>query len=170
MIRAIVVMGVSGSGKSTLGKALAPALGWRFVEGDTLHPVANIAKMAADIPLDDEDRRPFLDAVARVIADSAPDGIIVSCSALKRSYRDRIRIGDRNVVFIVPVLSRQQLQARLNNRPGHFMPPALLDSQLAALEPLQSDETSIKIPGNSPLERQVQDALQALQALGVGPP
>ena len=91
MIRAIIVMGVSGCGKTTLGTALAEALGWRFIEGDGLHPRANIAKMASGVALTDEDRGPFLQSVAQAISAARPECVVVSCSALKRSYRDLIR-------------------------------------------------------------------------------
>ena len=162
MIRAIVVMGVTGSGKSTLGSTLARALGWQFVEGDSLHPAANIKKMAAGIPLDDQDRVPFLDNVAKALAESRPHGIVVSCSALKRSYRDRIRAGEPRALFVLPVLTREQLEARLRARAGHFMPASLLDSQLATLEPPGADEASIQIPGNEALDLQVQRVLATM--------
>jgi gluconokinase len=159
-------MGVTGSGKSTLGKALARALGWQFVEGDTLHPAANIKKMAAGIPLDDQDRVPFFHNVAQALADSRPHGIVVSCSALKRSYRDQIRAGDPNALFVLPRLTRAQMQERLQGRAGHFMPASLLDSQLAILEPLGGDELSIQIPGDEAVDAQVQRTL-ARMATGV---
>ncbi|HTB67909.1 MAG TPA: gluconokinase [Steroidobacteraceae bacterium] len=162
MIRAIVVMGVTGSGKSTLGSTLARALGWQFVEGDTLHPAANIKKMAAGIPLDDQDRVPFLDNVAKALAESRPHGIVVSCSALKRSYRDRIRAGEPHALFVLPVLTRAQLEARLRVRAGHFMPASLLDSQLATLEPPSADELSLRIPGDEALDLQVQRVLATM--------
>jgi carbohydrate kinase (thermoresistant glucokinase family) len=167
MTRAMVVMGVTGSGKSTLAQALAQALGWRFVEGDSLHPVANIAKMAAGHALNDADRQPFLDNVARTLADSQAPGIVVSCSALKRSYRDRIRRGDPRVVFVLPVLTRATLEARLSGRKGHFMPASLLDSQLAILELPQPDELSIEIEGDAPPDEQVRQTLAAAQARGL---
>jgi carbohydrate kinase (thermoresistant glucokinase family) len=159
LLRAIIVMGVTGSGKSTLGAAIAHALGWQFVEGDTLHPAANITKMAAGIPLDDEDRIPFLENVAKVLAQSRPRGIVVSCSALKRSYRDLIRAGDPDALFIFPLLTRAQLQVRLKGRAGHFMPASLLDSQLATLEPPSPDELSIQVPGDEAVDAQVRSTL-----------
>jgi carbohydrate kinase (thermoresistant glucokinase family) len=155
LIRAIIVMGVTGSGKSTLGEALARALRWQFVEGDTLHPTANISKMSAGIPLDDNDRRPFLANVAKALAESRPRGVVVSCSALKRSYRDQIRAGDPDALFVLPLLSHEQLQERLKGRAGHFMPAALLDSQLATLEPPSVDELAIRIPGDEAVDAQV---------------
>ena len=155
-------MGVTGSGKSTLGNTLARALGWQFVEGDSLHPAANIKKMAAGIPLDDQDRVPFLDNVAKALAESRPHGIVVSCSALKRSYRDRIRAGEPHALFVLPVLTRAQLEARLRVRAGHFMPASLLDSQLATLEPPSADELSLRIPGDEALDLQVQRVLATM--------
>jgi gluconokinase len=162
----MVVMGVTGSGKSTLGQALARTLGWRFVEGDSLHPAANIAKMTAGVALTDEDRRPFLDNVAQAIAAASARGVVVSCSALKRRYRDRIRVGDPRVVFVLPVLTRAALQARLAGRAGHFMPASLLDSQLADLQPPQADELSIQVPGDAATDEQVRQTLAAAQARG----
>jgi gluconokinase len=163
LIRAIVVMGVTGSGKSTLAKALAQALGWRFVEGDDLHPAANIAKMAAGTALTDADRWPFLDNVARVIATAHAQGIVVSCSALKRSYRDRLRTGQPRILFVLPVLTRAQLQKRLSGRTDHFMPASLLDSQLAILEAPQHDESALEVRGDATIEAQVQQVLAADQ-------
>jgi carbohydrate kinase (thermoresistant glucokinase family) len=166
MARALVVMGVSGSGKSTLGRALAARLGWPFIEGDTLHPPANVAKMAAGKPLDDADRRPFLEAVAQAIVAArsrAPAaGVIVSCSALKRSYRDLIRARAGAVTFVWPAMSRMQLAARLALRQDHFMPATLLDSQLADLEPPGADELLIRIDGDASTEAQVAAVLAAL--------
>jgi gluconokinase len=152
-------MGVTGSGKSTLGKALARALGWQFVEGDTLHPAANLKKMAAGLPLDDKDRAPFLENVAQALAETRPHGIVVSCSALKRSYRDQIRAADPHALFVLPLLTRAQLQERLKGRAGHFMPAALLDSQLATLEPPSVDELSIQVPGDEAVDAQVRRTL-----------
>jgi carbohydrate kinase (thermoresistant glucokinase family) len=165
VIRAIVVMGVTASGKSTLGKALAQALGWQFQEGDTLHPAANIRKMAAGIALDDEDRRPFLDGIAQVLTEARSPGIVVSCSALKRSYRDRIRAADPDALFVLPVVSRDQLQKRLQGRAQHFMPASLLDSQLATLEPPGADECVLQIPGDETLDAQVQRTLTAVKLI-----
>jgi gluconokinase len=164
--QAVVVMGVSGSGKSTLGRALADALGWRFVEGDALHPTANIAKMAGGAALDDADRQPFLAAVARTIADQRAHGIVVSCSALRRAYRDQIRAKAGEVVFVLPVLDRATLASRLAQRPDHFMPAALLDSQLAALEPPEDGEQFVVVDGTVTTSAQVDEALAALRARG----
>jgi carbohydrate kinase (thermoresistant glucokinase family) len=158
--RAIVVMGVSGCGKSTLAEGIAAALGWRFVEGDDLHPPANVAKMAAGIPLDDEDRAPFLDNVAAAIR--AADGVVASCSALKRRYRDRLRAQAGELVFVLPMLDRADLLARMTQRANHFMPASLLDSQLAALELPGEDERAILVDGTATPEAQVAQALAAI--------
>lgn len=172
MTVAIVVMGVSGSGKSTLGPALAETLGWRFVDGDTLHPADNVAKMAAGIPLNDEDRRPFLERVAQAIAGQKRAGVVVACSALRRSYRDFIRARAGNVTFVLPVVDREALAARLAQRSDHFMPPSLLDNQLELLEMPGSDEQAILVDGNGPTQLQVGQAIAGLRArstIGGGP-
>lgn len=166
MTRALVIMGVSGAGKSTLGRALAEALGWEFVEGDTLHPSANVEKMKAGKPLDDTDRWPFLDNVAKAIAASGGKGIVVSCSALKRSYRDFIRARAGAVTFVLPMMSREVLQARMEQRRDHFMPVALLESQLATLESPQADEGVIVVDGAVSTTEQVAQALTLLRAAG----
>jgi carbohydrate kinase (thermoresistant glucokinase family) len=154
-------MGVTGSGKTTLGQALAQALHWPYVEGDCLHPPANIAKMSAGIPLDDADRIPFLEQVAQRLASPAGP-LVISCSALKRAYRDQLRGADPGLLFVHPLVSRTQLQLRLQQRSDHFMPAALLESQLRDLEPPGPDERCIEINGSEPLEHQVAHALAAL--------
>jgi carbohydrate kinase (thermoresistant glucokinase family) len=166
VIRAVVVMGVSGCGKSTLGQAIADALHWRFVEGDALHPPANIAKMAAGLPLDDDDRRPFLEAVADAIAANPTHGVVAACSALKRSYRDLIRARAGPVVFVLPRLSQAALAARMQTRTGHFMPASLLESQIAALEPPGDDEAAVRVDGEAILSAQVAQALIGLRVHG----
>lgn len=135
----LVVMGVSGSGKSTVGAALAQRLRVPFADADDFHPEANIAKMSAGIALDDHDRRPWLDAIGEWLA-AHPDGGVMSCSALKRSYRDRLRHHASNVVFLHLAGTPEVLARRMAGRPGHFMPASLLHSQLATLEPLEPDE------------------------------
>ncbi len=134
--RFIVVMGVSGSGKSTLGAMLAGRLAWDFVEGDDLHPPANIEKMRHGIPLDDQDREPWLEQIAGVIRQWAAhqQSGIVACSALKSSYRDIITAGRDDVLFLYLKGSKRQLTTRLTQRLGHFMPPSLLETQLSTLE------------------------------------
>ena len=138
----IVVMGVSGCGKSRIGAALAKRLGLRFLDGDSLHPQANIAKMAQGTPLDDDDRAPWLDVVGAALGAQAD---IVACSALKRAYRDRIRAQAPSAVFVHLAGDRAVLAHRVASRPGHFMPPVLLDSQLATLEPLAPDEAGFVV-------------------------
>ena len=138
----VVVMGVSGSGKSTVGALVAAELGVVFVDGDALHPAANVAKMASGIPLTDADREPWLDAVGRTLAEGAADGLVLACSALKRAYRDRIRSHAPATLFAALDGTEGELAARMV-RPGHFMPPSLLASQLATLQPLQDDERGL---------------------------
>jgi carbohydrate kinase (thermoresistant glucokinase family) len=166
MTGAVVIMGVSGSGKSTLGPALAEALGWRFIDGDALHPPANVAKMAAGIALDDADRRPFLEGVAQVLAAHRQSGVVVACSALRRSYRDYIRARAGPVLFVLPVLEREALVARLAGRADHFMPSSLLDSQLDLLEFPEPEEQVILVDGNESTELQVGQALGAVRTRG----
>lgn len=141
----VVVMGVSGSGKSTVGEQVAQRLGIPFVDGDALHPAANVAKMASGVPLTDEDRIPWLRAVGHALAETSPDGAVVACSALKRAYRDLIRAEAPDAVFAELDGDRALLAARMAARPGHFMPVSLLDSQLATLEPLQPDEDGVRL-------------------------
>ncbi|WUR13586.1 gluconokinase [[Empedobacter] haloabium] len=142
-----VVMGVSGCGKSSVGIALAQALGVRFVEGDQYHPAANVAKMAAGIPLTDDDRKEWLHSLQAEIraAAAAGTGLVVSCSALKRRYRDLLRAGDPALRFAHLDGSRELIAARMAARQGHYMPLSLLDSQLATLEPLQDDEAGLRL-------------------------
>lgn len=140
----LVVMGVSGSGKSTVGAAIARRLGVPFADADDLHPRANIDKMAAGIPLDDDDRRPWLEAVGQWLADH-PDGAVMSCSALKRRYRDELRHQAPHVTFLHLAGSRETIARRQAARTGHFMPPSLLSSQLHDLEPLEPDEGGLTV-------------------------
>lgn len=133
-------MGVSGSGKSTVGAALAAALGLPFVEGDELHPAANRRKMAAGRPLTDEDRAPWLDVIAEALADGP---VVVSCSALRRVYRDRLREAAPDLVLVFLHGTRERLAARLGARRHEFMPSTLLDSQLATLEEPDADEHAL---------------------------
>lgn len=137
----VVVMGVSGSGKSTVGAALAARLGTGFSDADDLHPAANVAKMHAGVPLTDDDRWPWLDAVGAELAGHAGTGLVVACSALRRGYRDRLRRHAPRALFLHLAGDRAVLAARMGHRQGHFMPLTLLDSQLDTLEPLGPDET-----------------------------
>lgn len=141
----LVVMGVSGSGKTTVGKMLAARLNWVFEEGDDLHPVANVEKMHAGIPLTDEDRKPWLKAVRLWIDKQRQKGLpgIIGCSALKRAYRDFLKVGRSEVHLVYLHGSRELIAQRLARRRGHFMPAELLDSQFAALEVPGEDENPI---------------------------
>ncbi|MDV8065051.1 gluconokinase [Rhodococcus sp. IEGM 1366] len=162
----LVVMGVSGSGKSTVGGMIAGAMGWDLQEGDDLHPQANIEKMATGHPLNDDDRWPWLDKIAHWITQHTDAGQpgIVTCSALKRSYRDILR--GENVVFVHLAGSRDQIGQRLTARLDHYMPPSLLDSQISTLEPIDPDEQAIIIDvGGSPVEI-VEEILRRLEELG----
>ena len=138
----ILVMGVSGSGKSTLALELADRLGLPMAEADEFHPPENIEKMSQQIPLTDEDRWPWLDLIVDWTADQAEVGnsTIVTCSALRKVYRDRLRAAPGRTVFVHLAGTEQLLSERLNARAGHFMPPTLLPSQLATLELLDPDE------------------------------
>ena len=141
----VVVMGVSSSGKSTVGALLAERLGVRFLDADDLHPLTNVDKMAAGVPLTDDDRWPWLAKVGEAMAAASGDGLVVACSALKRSYRDAIRAAAPAALFVELDGSRAVLAERLGKRENHFMPQALLDSQLDALEPLGEGERGIRI-------------------------
>jgi gluconokinase len=143
----LVVMGVSGSGKTTIAKGLAAAEGWSVLEGDTFHPAANVAKMAAGTPLTDADRWPWLHAIAAAIDADRAHGTsaVVACSALRRAYRD-VLIGDRPDVRLVYLKgSRTLIGKRMQARHGHFMPPSLLDSQFQTLEEPGPDENPITV-------------------------
>ena len=145
--RVIVVMGVSGSGKTVVGSGLAAALGGRFAEGDRFHPSENIARMSAGMPLRDEDRWGWLDAIAVEIAraDRQDGTLVVACSALKRVYRDRLRRASRHMLFIYLEVDRNTAAARVASRKGHFMPASLIDSQFADLEPPAQDERALAV-------------------------
>lgn len=138
-------MGVSGSGKSTIGALVADAMGMPFLDGDSLHPLANIRKMADGVALTDEDRWPWLEIVGDELAGASAKGVVIACSALKRRYRDVIRAKAPATIFLHLDGSLEVLGSRLEGRSGHFMPPALLASQLAALEPLDADEQAVVI-------------------------
>lgn len=143
----VIVMGVSGSGKTSIAQRLSAATGWPYVEGDDFHPEANIAKMRVGIPLSDADRWPWLEAVGAWISahEVRGDSAVITCSALKRSYRDHLRAGRSGVRFLLLTAPVEELRRRVANRPGHFMPASLLDSQLATLEPLGPDEDGVVI-------------------------
>jgi len=141
----IVVMGVSGSGKSTVGAALAQRLRVPFADADDFHPPANIEKMTAGTPLNDDDRYPWLEAIGEWLAVRCRDGGVMSCSALKRKYRDQLRRHCPDVTFLHLAGSPEMIGRRQASRPGHFMPATLLASQFETLEPLGADERGVSI-------------------------
>jgi carbohydrate kinase (thermoresistant glucokinase family) len=158
----ICVMGVSAAGKSTTGIALASALDVSFEDADPLHSEANRAKMNAGTPLTDEDRWTWLDAVGGRFAAHEHDGLVVACSALRRVYRDRIRTIAPGVLFVHLHGSRDLLASRANARTGHFMPPALLESQLATLEELEPDEAGMVVDVDKMPDEIVREILERL--------
>ena len=158
-------MGVSGCGKTTIGDLVARGLGAPFLDGDSLHPVENVAKMAAGTPLTDEDRWPWLATVGSELANAGDGGLVLACSALKRCYRDAIRALAPGTVFLHLHGSKEVLGSRLEGRSGHFMPAALLDSQLATLEPLEADETGILVDIAAPVSQVVTEALAGIAAV-----
>ena len=162
----LVVMGVSGSGKSTLAGVLAGHLGWALKEGDDLHPAANVAKMEAGIPLTDEDRRPWLGLVRDWIAQrqEAGEAGVVTCSALRRSYREIL--ARPGVEFVHLDGARHELEERLGRRLGHFMPASLLDSQLETLERLGSEENGFVVDAALPVRDAAQQVLDWLEEHG----
>lgn len=157
----IIVMGVSGSGKSTLARALSRALGWVLIEGDDLHPPANVAKMSRGVPLDDDDRRPWLARLRVVITDLADTGRsgVVACSALARHHREQLAGGVAGVRFVHLYGDPGVIAARLRARADHFMPPVLLSSQMAALEP---PADAVQVPIEHPTARQLEIVMEGL--------
>ena len=143
----VVVMGVSGSGKSTVGQQLAQLLGIDFIEGDDLHPAQNVARMAAGIALTDSDRQGWLETLAGRLAAAGAQGqgLVISCSALKRSYRDILRSGAPDLLLIYLHGDYDLLAARMAARAGHYMPTSLLDSQFATLEPPGAEENALTL-------------------------
>ena len=162
----LVLMGVSGCGKSTVGEGLAAHLGWRFVEGDSLHPPENVAKMAAGQPLNDDDRAGWLATLADLLAHAARtgQGLVVSCSALKRAYRDRLREGDAQAFFVHLDGSRDLIAARIAARTHMYMPASLLESQFAALQAPGPDEQALSLSVQQPPAELIQRIEQHLQA------
>ena len=149
---AVIVMGPAGVGKTTTAHLLAASLGWPFAEGDRFHPQANIDRMSRGIPLTDADRAPWLAGVRDWISLQADSGhsVVVTCSALKRTYRDVLRGARADVRFVQLLADPEVAAARMTGRTGHFMPPSLLASQFAALESLQPDEAGVRIAAEKP--------------------
>ena len=143
----VVVMGVSGCGKSTVGRALADSLGWRYVEGDELHPCENVARMASGTPLTDADRQGWLEKIAAELAAAnlRGEGLVLTCSALKRRYRELLRTAEPGLRLVFLHGPRDLLADRLRSRSGHYMPASLLQSQLEALEPPLEDEDAVAL-------------------------
>lgn len=162
----LIVTGVSGSGKTSVADELVARLGWAFAEGDSFHPAANVAKMHAGHPLDDDDRRPWLRALASWIGEQERDGrsAVVTCSALKRSHRDLLREGHPSIRFVHLAVPAPVLAERLARRRGHYMPASLLESQLATLEPLEPDEPGVTVDGDAP-PAEIVAAVQASPAV-----
>jgi gluconokinase len=163
---AIIVMGVAGCGKTTVGTLLARRLGVPYLEADGFHPPANVAKMRAGSPLTDDDRQPWLAAIARQVTASAGPKPVVSCSALKRRYRDQLRQADPRAWFLHLAISEAAASQRVAARPGHFMPQSLVPSQLADLEPLQA-EAGLTVDATQPPEDIVSAAVRELTAQGL---
>lgn len=161
----LVVMGVSGAGKTTVARELAERLGWPMAEGDEFHPESNIAKMESGTPLTDDDRGPWLRSLRDWISERAGDGqsTVVTCSALKRSYRDILSGAAARVRFVHLSGSREVIGGRIAARSGHFMPPSLLDSQFGDLEPLQSDEDGATVDVAATPEQIAQTVLNRLE-------
>ncbi len=160
----VVVMGVSGSGKSTVGELIATRLGATFIDGDLLHPKANVAKMESGTPLNDEDRKPWLETIGQKFVEADGHSLVIACSALKRTYRDIIRAAAPRAQFVLLHGAAELLAQRLNHRRGHFMPSSLLASQLATLEPLESDEAGFTLDiSESPEELACQAAAKLME-------
>ncbi|MEZ0579094.1 gluconokinase [Nocardioides sp. MH1] len=155
----MAVTGVSGSGKSTVGAALAERLAVPFLDGDALHPTANVAKMRAGLPLDDEDRWPWLDRVGAWLARHEAGGGVIACSALRRTYRERILTAAPSTRFVWLTAPAELIAERLATRSHAFMPATLLESQLATLEPLDPDEPGVAVDASAPLADVVAQAL-----------
>jgi carbohydrate kinase (thermoresistant glucokinase family) len=168
----VVVMGVSGCGKSTVGRLLADALRVHYVEGDDLHPPDNVARMAAGTPLTDVDRHGWLQEVAGQLANATSQarGVVVSCSALKRSYRDQLRRAAPDLCFVHLQGPADLLRERLAQRRGHYMPPSLLQSQLDTLEPPAADERALALDIALPPQQLATEAERWLRTTWQNPP
>jgi gluconokinase len=161
----VVLMGVAGSGKSSVMAALVARLGWPALEGDALHPPANVARMAAGIPLTDADRRPWLAAIGRWIDEREAErrSSLVTCSALRRAYRGTLRRGRSSVWFVHLDVPRDVLESRIQRREGHFMPVSMLDSQLETLESLQPDEPGTTVDAAPPADEIADRVIEQLR-------
>jgi carbohydrate kinase (thermoresistant glucokinase family) len=166
---AIIVMGVSGSGKSTIGALLAEVLGWPFADADGFHPAANVAKMAAGTPLTDADRWPWLDAIAAHIGASRTAGqpVVVACSALRRAYRERLRAGHGDLIFLHLAGAPAVIAERQAARQGHFMPPSLMASQFATLEDPAEEVDAVTVSVSASPHEVVVAAIDQLAVRGV---
>jgi gluconokinase len=160
----VVTMGVCGSGKTCVGEIIASRMGWIFIEGDDLHPAANKEKMASGMPLTDDDRWPWLDCIAgRMRAvDEAGGSAVVACSALRQVYRDRLRRSGADIFFLHLTGDTRVIRRRMESRGGHFMPPGLLDSQLATLEPARPDEALHEIDIAGSVDEIAEAAIRSL--------
>jgi carbohydrate kinase (thermoresistant glucokinase family) len=161
----VIVMGVAGSGKTTVATGLASRFGWELLEGDAFHPPANLAKMAAGMPLTDEERWPWLRAIAdRIEAlDDEGKSVVVACSALKRAYRDILIGGRPGAILVYPRGPKSLIAARMAARRDHFMPPALLESQFGTLEEPTPDEHAIVVDIDGPADTVIQAACHAVK-------
>jgi len=168
---AVVVMGVSGSGKSTVAEMLASRLGWEMTEGDRLHPPANVTKMRQGIPLDDGDRAPWLDRIGEQLKSWAAEGRsgVLTCSALKRAYRDRIRAARPDVSFVYLKGSKELIRSRVAARHHEYMPASLLHSQFDTLEPPDPGEPVVTIDAGEPPERETQAIIEGLRLADLRP-
>lgn len=157
-------MGVSGTGKTTIGAGIAERLGMEFIEGDSFHPRANIDKMSSGTPLDDDDRKPWLRAIADEIGrlDRAKISSVTACSALRRIYRDWLRAGDKDIFFVHLDTDFDVLLDRMEKR-THFMPPSLLQSQFDTLEPLEADERGLEISDDQSIDAVIQTAVEGVE-------
>jgi gluconokinase len=160
----VIVMGVSGSGKTTVAKGISTVMGWEFAEGDAFHSDANVEKMRRGEALTDGDRWPWLEAIGDWISDkeAAGESAVVTCSALRRAYRDLLRRGRPHVRFLHLTAPADLIRDRMEHRPGHYMPPSLLPSQIATLEPLGDDEPGISVTNEGTAAQVLERALDAL--------
>jgi gluconokinase len=163
-VTTLVLIGVAGAGKSSVMAALQDHLGWTALEGDSVHPASNVRKMAVGTPLTDEDREPWLRRIAAWIGEREQERVssLVSCSGLRRAYRDLLRNGHPSVWFVHLEAPRRVLEARMERRTGHFMPASLLASQLATLEPLGPDEPGSTVDATEPTEAIAEAILERL--------